>query len=381
MSAPLAAVTVMTANYLPYARTLFASVRRHHPDARCLALLVDRVNGRFAPEKETFEIVPVEEASVPDLRQMLFKYTPWERVMAFKPVALRLAFDRYPEAERFLYLDSDCWVTGALDTALEALGGQNILLTPHFLQPVPDERKINELLFLRIGLFNMGFLGLRRGETSKRFVKWWEEKLRWGCFANALTGFFVDQKWMDLVPGLFDGVEVFRDPGYNVAVWNALDRPIAKDGEGYRAGGAPLAVFHFTGFDPHGAGEISRVPPEGLARGQLPEGLRELIDRYAQALLENGYDACMGWKGAFDFFDDGQAIPKLWPIYYHDVLRFRMKEGHDPYKGLPFSPVLGFLRHWPCPERHLRDRPYYFALLTLMQKLGYVPKMLWGPPA
>ena len=187
---------------------------------------------------------------------------------------------------------------------------------------------------------------------------------------------------MDIVPALFPKVRILRHPGYNVATWNVLERPIERTGNPspYQAGGESLAIFHFSGFDPHGGGELSFNLPEALTRKKCSPALKKLIDTYSNDLQANGYDQCRTWGGAFDRFDNGREIPRLWPIYYHDVLRFRMKKGHNPYKGLPCSPMLVLLRTLSCESRHLRDRPYYFGWLSLLQKLGYVPKMLWGPP-
>ena len=33
-----------------------------------------------------------------------------------------------------------------------------------------------------------------------------------------------DQRWLDLVPALFDDVHIVRDPGCNVAYWNLPER-------------------------------------------------------------------------------------------------------------------------------------------------------------
>ena len=47
------------------------------------------------------------------------------------------------------------------------------------------------------------------------------------------VGLFVDQRWCDHVPALFDKVKVVRDPGYNVASWNLSTCTVAvrKDGQ------------------------------------------------------------------------------------------------------------------------------------------------------
>ena len=63
-------------------------------------------------------------------------------------------------------------------------------------------------------------------------------------------GYFVDQRWMDLAPGLIPSLFVLRDPGYNVAYWNLSSRDVRRTGDGYTVNGRPLRFFHFSGYDP-----------------------------------------------------------------------------------------------------------------------------------
>ena len=43
-------------------------------------------------------------------------------------------------------------------------------------------------------------------------------------------GLFVDQRWVDLVPALFDDYVVMKRAGLNVAYWNLHERSIELDG-------------------------------------------------------------------------------------------------------------------------------------------------------
>ena len=63
---------------------------------------------------------------------------------------------------------------------------------------------------------------------------------------------FVDQRWMDLLPGFIDRVAVLRDRGYDVAYWNLHARPAGArpPTAGVPPDGAPLRFLHFSGFDP-----------------------------------------------------------------------------------------------------------------------------------
>ena len=61
---------------------------------------------------------------------------------------------------------------------------------------------------------------------------------------------FVDQRWMDLAPGLVDSVRIVRDPGYDVAYWNLKHRALSGPPEAPLANGSPVRFYHWSGFDP-----------------------------------------------------------------------------------------------------------------------------------
>ena len=71
-------------------------------------------------------------------------------------------------------------------------------------------------------------------------------------------GMHVDQKWMDLVPGLFGEVFIMREPGYNVAYWNLHSRTVDLLNGRVRVNGKPCYFFHFSGFDPLNISMVSK---------------------------------------------------------------------------------------------------------------------------
>ena len=54
---------------------------------------------------------------------------------------------------------------------------------------------------------------------------------------------------------------IVNDPGVNVAYWNLDERPLALRGERWFAGGVPLRLFHFSGFDVRNLARASRHSP------------------------------------------------------------------------------------------------------------------------
>ena len=81
-------------------------------------------------------------------------------------------------------------------------------------------------------------------------LSWWKERLLRDCITAPHEMLFVDQRWVDLVPGYFRHT-VLADPTYNVAYWNLDSRPLVRvAGEVHVADHGPLHFFHFSGYQP-----------------------------------------------------------------------------------------------------------------------------------
>ena len=325
--ARVAACTIIAKNYLPFARLLASSFRRFHPEAPFFVLLVDRVGGRFDPAAEPFELIEVESLSeIPELRSFLFRYTMLEISTAVKPFLIQHLFAR-PGIEKLVYLDPDILLYRSLDELAEILDRRAIVLTPHLTEPIEDDRHPSELAILQSGAYNLGFLALRRSETVDRFLAWWGERLVEHCRVDVERGLFVDQKWIDLVPGLFPDVHVLVSPAYNVAYWNLHSRRVSA-GPPPRVDGEELVFFHFSGFDPEDAGRVSKHQNR-FTLGTVGEAKALYLD-YRERLLAAGYVECRGWPYAFGRFDDGVAIPDLARGLYLSLGPSRRRFG-DPF--------------------------------------------------
>jgi hypothetical protein len=317
-----AVCTIVTARYLPAARLLAASLRRHDPGLPLYVLLADRVDDRFDPATESFRVVTLDELSDPALAgRMAFYWTPVEFCCALRGPLHRFMWEQ-TDADRWLYLDTDLLVTGTLGPLFDELDAAPVLLTPHLLGPVSaDLAPYYEAHLLRWGVHNGGCLGVRRTEVGRRFIDWFADRLSLYAFDSGERGFYLDQLWLNLVPQLFAGTRVSRDLGANVAYWNLPERPLAKAADGtVLSGGRPLTFFHFSGWD--------MAAPDRLARG-TPEAFRhverdnpvvwELVAAYRAGLLEHGYADAAAWPYAFGQFDDGRPIGTWARRQYYDL--------------------------------------------------------------
>jgi glycosyltransferase involved in cell wall biosynthesis len=322
----LTGCTIVSANYLPFARVLASSFLENHPEGRFVVLLVDHVDSRFDPSKEPFELLTVEQLpTLQKTRSFLFKYTILEANTAVKPYLLEHLL--HSGADQVIYLDPDIRIYQPLDRAVELLRTAHIVLTPHLTAPIDDGHFPDELAILRSGAYNLGFIAVAGGAPTDAFLGWWQGRMYDRCIVRVEEGLFVDQKWIDLVPGLFDGVRILGDTGYNVAYWNLHDRHI-EIGDPVLVNGEPLVFFHFSGIDPAHLDIVShhqdryRLADLGL--------VATLFEEYADLLIANGYRECADWSYAYARFDDGVAIPDIARDLYRSLGDSRDRFG-DPF--------------------------------------------------
>jgi len=293
-----------------------ASVRRWVPEALRIVILVDRVEGYFDPASEDFDVILSEDLNLPQSPWFHFKYTRLELSTAVKPYALEFLFHQY-QLEHLVYLDSDAKIFSSMGPLLEMLRRDSIVLTPHLTEPLDDQFHPTELDILRCGAYNLGFLALAASAETFRFLKWWQAKVYDQCVVDLARGLFVDQRWVDLVPGLFQGVRILREPGYNVAYWNLKHRRIKRTEDSYLVNGHRLFSFHFSGFDPENPSEFSRHQNR-YRLADLGDARFPVLD-YRDDLLAHGYSQCRNWPYAFGSFENGVPIPDIGRPLHHEA--------------------------------------------------------------
>jgi glycosyltransferase involved in cell wall biosynthesis len=299
--------TIIAKNYLAYARTLAESFSTQHPDGRVFVLLVDRPDDCFDPGGEPFTVVMAEELGIPAFSQMAFRYSVLELCTAVKPFLLEYLFERYG-LEHLIYLDPDIACYRPLTPLLEPLRTHQIVLTPHLLEPLDDDRTPREVEILQAGAYNLGCIGVARGPQLLPFLRWWQRRLVRDCVVDIGRGLFVDQRWVDLVPSLFPSVAIVRDPGCNVAYWNLTHRRVSPEG-GWTAGGSPLRFFHFSGITLDDLNAISRHQNR-VTLEEMP-ALRPLLENYRDRLLAHGHASTRTWSYSYETFDNGVPIPEI----------------------------------------------------------------------
>ncbi len=304
-----AVVTIIAKNYLAQARVLMDSVKAANPDFQRVVLLIDSAEGCFNPEEEDFWMVSSEELEIPRSRWFHFKYSVLELSTAVKPFFLSWLFGKRG-IEKIIYLDPDIQVFAGLSSIEQTLDAStNIVITPHLTAELDDDSRPGELQILRSGTYNLGFIAVKTSPETDKFLRWWQVHLYDHCIVDLARGLFVDQRWIDLVPGLFSGVRILRDDGYNVAYWNAKHRRISWENGVALANGSPLYFFHFSGYDPEGPESFSKYQDRISLhdRGDL----KQLCDQYREALFAKGFAESSRWTYSHSRFRNGEVIPDV----------------------------------------------------------------------
>ncbi|HEY8574118.1 hypothetical protein [Phenylobacterium sp.] len=318
-----------TFTYLNRARVLFQTLAEFHPDWERVALITDEPPPGFVfdPSDEPFHrVVWASDLGIEAFDAWLFKHDVVEVCTAVKGPFIHQACAS--GADVAIYLDPDTALFGPLDPLLEHLADQDIVLTPHLIDPNDDPLAIldNDVAASRTGIFNLGFVAIRTSGEGARFARWWNERLLQFCYDDIPNGLFVDQRWCDHVPALFDRVKVLRDPGYNVASWNLSRRKVTVEKDGrITVNGQPLRFWHFTKLGPMGD-----VMTRRYARDNHP--VYEIWNWY-RARVRAATDPAMPERWwAYETYADGSAIEKAHRVLYRQRPDLQAAFPH-PFEG------------------------------------------------
>ncbi len=343
--------------YLGRARTLLATLRAAHPDWTVCAVVVDE-----PPQGELesgllagFDVVlGLRDLGIAHVRAWLFKHDVIEACTAVKGAAMLRLMDAGYDA--VVYLDPDIAVFHPLEPVVAALGHAAIVLTPHQTSPNRNYyvMRDNELTSMRFGVFNLGFIAVRSDGLGRCFAEWWASQLWRACYDDPTAGLFTDQRYVDLVPGLFEGVAILRDPGCNVASWNLSTRRLAIGADGdIRVNDAPLRFMHFTKINSLGDIMIERYAGDSIEVLEIWGWYRRQVAHWQPAAIPPGY-----WH--YGSFTNGDPIRRGVRVLYRESRDLRAAFD-DPYDA---------------------DGPFYLWLgQTHPELLGALDDGLDGPPA
>lgn len=337
------ACTATAMNYLPKIKMMCGSIKKHHPELSVQMAVADKIPDWFRKEDYSIDnVISMEELPIPNKNSWIFDHNVTELCTAIKPFMLNRVMDN-SDCEGVLFFDPDMVLFSRLDDLLKELKNNSIILTPHQTRPEQSAEAIkdNEMCSLRYGMYNLGFIGVRKDDQGRAFLKWWSERLYHYCKGALDQGIWMDQKWVDFAPAYFSGVKIIQESRFNVAPWNITTRKATGQApDKVLIDGKPLGFYHFTGFD-SGAHFIMASKYAGNNKTVM-----DLVRWYEQKMKEDNKGKGMPW--AYDFFTNGQPI-----TMDHRKLYLNRKDLQEHYPD-PFD-TKGETSYYSWFEKHGRS--------------------------
>lgn len=335
------AFTICAKNYLAQALTLRESFLKHNPSLNFFIFLADKIDG----VEDVDGVVALDKSWISDWVNMAFKYDVIEFNTSIKPFCFGKLFKE--GYEKVIYLDPDIYVTRPLDYIYECLNNKSVVLTPHYCDIEEQfDGAVTEETFNKVGIYNLGFCALKNDKVGQEIAKWWQNRLQYKCYSQSSEGLFVDQKWMDYIPGFFpDATCVSSHHGMNVAIWNLHERELFIDEkQGYmirrkKTGDEfPLLFFHFSGFDPFETTIINRRHPQFNVTTY--PSFKPIIEEYRERVYANGYDRFSKMTYGFNHYSDGGVITPLQRRMFRVYLNGHKVEFNPFEINTPFYKIL-----------------------------------------
>ena len=342
-------VTIVSKNYLAYARVLAESLRSAADGRHELTILVmDAVPGEVSLGDLATIATPADlDIDADEFGRMAVIYDIREFCTAVKPAALRMLLDR--GAQVAAYMDPDIQVLGDMVEVEQQAAEAGLLLTPHRLTPPPPDGLLpDENMIMLAGVYNLGFIAVT--ERARPMLDWWQDRLMRFAIDAPSQGYFTDQRWIDLVPSYFTAA-ISKDPTWNLAYWNLDERPIVQHGTNdFRVHDRPLQFFHFSGYRPHRPWELCQYTasaPRVTVSGNPAIG--ELCRRYSLRLESAGLTTDIAPHG-FARFADGTPVTKQIRHIYRQALLAAEEQGLPlPPPAFPEAAFEEFLRWVKAP--------------------------------
>ena len=325
--------TIITKSYLAYARAMAHQVQLHHPSAKMYVLITDACDNFINPESELFEVIqPHQLGGQLQVRNMSQYYSAFEYCNALRPLLHDYLLEN-TDHDAWIYLDSDIHIVSSLDEVFAQLSSCDILVSPHcWTQDVAADPV--EHTFLKYGIYNSGFLGIRRSPVARKFIDWFRARLEFHCLEDSHC--FVDQSWLNLVPLFFDNVTECKHPGTNVSFWNLHERKFEEIETGnYLVNGQPLLFLHFSGGDMESPDKVFHSDKK--FRGEVHAGVKFYFQEYYALLMENGIEESSSWPYGYSHNPDGVKFTKS----MRRTLRAQCMQGDEVKQS---KPTISFLK-------------------------------------
>jgi len=235
--------TIITPDFIPFAKCLHSSILLHLPGAVMYVLVTDEEK---RPDNGLLRFLRLGDLNSEQAVSIRKKYEGFNDHLRW-PLKPALILQLLEEHEEVIYTDADLCFFGSLQPLLDGLKHHSILLTPHGAPADPFRyREKFEMNFLS-GLYNAGFVAVNR--RARNALQWWATACYFRMEDDKSNGYFVDQRYLDLVPVIDPQAGIVHHQGCNIGSWNieSFRRETKDDGTVLINGKFEVIFIHFNG--------------------------------------------------------------------------------------------------------------------------------------
>ena len=233
-----AVCTISTQSHLFKSRTTLNSVKTFL-DVDLFCLLTDTSDHG---EKNEVAFTNLSDLTSEAAKGIIKKYNGDKLRWALKPIYTLFLLEKGYDA--VIYVDNDIYFHSSPNFLFEKLKTSSFLLTPHFYKS--NHKKDQNWLEAnyRVGLYNAGFFGVNKSAIP--ILDWWAGCCLYNVKKAYWRGLYDDQKYLDLVPVIFDRVEIVKHRGCNFAGWNSDEVVIEERNNQLHIKGDHLVFIHYA---------------------------------------------------------------------------------------------------------------------------------------
>jgi len=274
--------TICSVNYLPTAKILISYLEQNTKDDIYLIICDEKREGikDFFPQNKV-NILFIEDLNIDGFEEFKLRYSILELNTAIKPFIFKFLLKNY---KKVFYFDPDIVIENNLEKLVNCLDEHEAVVTPHLLTPYKDNHRPNLADITNSGIYNLGFLGLKRNDQNY-FLEWWAEKCKYHCYNDTENGLFTDQKFCDYLPIFIKKTLVYTDCDANIAYWNLHERRITENSDGFFSNEQKVLFFHFSGLVFDNKFSFKKLSKhEGRFKHKIDEPLRRKVEDYLENL-------------------------------------------------------------------------------------------------
>ncbi len=302
--------TIVAKNYLSFALTLGDSLKLQSPELDFFIFIVDDLNGVPNELANKYRTVIVGESIVPDFKEMAFKYNVTEYSTAIKPFIFNHLFSS-GSYSKIIYSDPDIYFYQSPNNIYSLLDNNFCVITPHIIDiETAHKSEATDQGLLFAGIYNLGFIALRKSNESTTLLNWWSNRLRNFCYGDKWDNLHTDQKWIDFVPSYFTtGVHISHNKGFNIAYWNIHERNLKLQDEMLMVNNdMPVTFLHFSGNNPLNPLNNKQCKNLDINNYSI---WKDFIEQYAKYVLNNGFGELIKFPYTYNCFENGDTVSAL----------------------------------------------------------------------